>query len=129
MLGAKCSRINFYNPTQQAQQNNFMYLGPKNYQRPNPPTPPNVKINYDVAMGVGDSYVAAVCRNHKSEIVGVWSDFCDSTDPLIAEARVALLAVKSMKEAGYKSVCFERDSLIVSQAIQGRDVPSTFLVN
>ena len=59
-----------------------------------------MKINYDVAVGVGGSYVAVVCRNHKSEIVGVWSDFCDSPDPLIAEARAALLAVKSMKEAG-----------------------------
>jgi hypothetical protein len=76
-----------------------------------------VKINYDVAVGVGGFYVATVCRNHKSEIVGVWSDFCDSIDPLIAEARAALLVVKSMKEVGYKSVCFEGDSLIVSQVI------------
>jgi hypothetical protein len=34
------------------------------------------------------------------KIVGVWSDFCDSPDPLIVEARAALLAVKLMKEAG-----------------------------
>ena len=84
-----------------------------------PPTPPNVKVNFDAAVGPNESYLAAVCCDHNAKILGVWSDFCASSDPLIAEARAALLAVKKMKEEGFKWVCFEGDSLIVSQAIQG----------
>ena len=52
-------------------------------------------------------------------MVGVWTDFCDNSDPLIAEARAALLAVKKIKDLGFKYVCFEGDSLVVFQAIQG----------
>ena len=38
---------------------------------------------------------------------------------MIAEARATLLTVKRMKEAGFTSVIFEGDSLVVAHAIQG----------
>jgi hypothetical protein len=72
-----------------------------------------VKVNFDVAVDAGGSYMAAVCRDHSSKVVGVWTDFCDNLDPLIAEARAALLAVKKIKDLGFKYVCFEGDSLVV----------------
>jgi hypothetical protein len=78
-----------------------------------------VKINFDTTVGPNGSYLAAVCRDHSYKIIGMWSDFCASSDPLIMKAGAALLAVKKMKEEGFKWVCFKRDSLIVSQAIQG----------
>ena len=71
-----------------------------------PPTPPNVKINFDAVVGPDGSYLAAVCRVHNYKIIGMWSDFCASSDPLIAEVRAALLAVKKMKKEGSKWVCF-----------------------
>ena len=83
-----------------------------------PPIPPNVKINFDATVGPDRSYLTTVCRDHSYKIIGMWSNFCASSDPLIAKGRVALLAVKKMKEEGFKWVCFEGDSLIVFQAIQ-----------
>ena len=83
-----------------------------------PPTPPNVKINFDATVGPDRSYLTTVCRDHSYKIIGMWSNFCASSDPLIAKGKVALLAVKKMKEEGFKWVCFEGDSLIVFQAIQ-----------
>jgi hypothetical protein len=73
-----------------------------------------VKINFDVAVDPDGFYLAAVCCDHNSKIIDVWSDFCASSDPFIAEAKGALLAVKKIKKEGSKWVCFESDSLIVS---------------
>ena len=63
---------------------------------------PNVKINFDVAVGPDGFHLAAVWCDHNSKIIGVWSDFCASFDPFIAEAKGALLAIKKTKKEGSK---------------------------
>ena len=84
-----------------------------------PPFPPNVKVNFDAAIGSNGAFLAAVCGDHNSKIISIWTEYCDCFSPMIAEARATLLTVKRMKEAGFTSVIFEGDSLVVAHAIQG----------
>ena len=83
-----------------------------------PPFPPNVKLNFDVAIGDEGTSLAVVCRDHKAKVLFVWTDLIDSTDHLLAEASAAHLAVRKIHEAGFSSVILEGDSLLVIQAIQ-----------
>ena len=83
-----------------------------------PPFPPNVKLNFDAAIGEEGACIAVVCRDHKAKVLFVWTDLIDSTDPLLAEARAALLAIQKILEAGFSSIILEGDSLLVIQAIQ-----------
>jgi hypothetical protein len=84
-----------------------------------PPFPSNVKVNYDAAIGSNGAFLAAVCGDHNSKIISIWTEYCDCFSPMIAAARAALLTVKRMKEAGFTNVIFEGDSLVVAHAIQG----------
>uniref|UniRef100_A0A2N9HPK1 Reverse transcriptase domain-containing protein n=1 Tax=Fagus sylvatica TaxID=28930 RepID=A0A2N9HPK1_FAGSY len=88
-----------------------------------PPNPPSIKINFDAAMGVERVGLAAVCRDHKAKVLFIWSAVHDLIDPLLAEAKAALLAVNKAFEAGFQSIVLEGDSLLVIQAIQ--NLPST----
>ena len=88
-----------------------------------PPNPPSIKINFDAAMGVERVGLAAVCRDHKAKVLFIWSAVHDLIDPLLAEAKTALLAVNKAFEAGFQSIVLEGDSLLVIQAIQ--NLPST----
>ena len=83
-----------------------------------PPFPPNVKLNFDVAIGDEGTSLAVVCRDHKAKVLFVWTDLIDSTDHLLAEASAAHLAVRKIHEAGFSTIILEGDSLLVIQAIQ-----------
>ena len=83
-----------------------------------PPFPPNVKLNFDVAIGDEGTSLAVVCRDHKAKVLFVWTDPIDSTDPLLAEASAAFLVARKIHEAEFSSVILEGDSFLIIQAIQ-----------
>ena len=83
-----------------------------------PPNPPSIKINFDAAVGVERVGLAAVCKDHRARVLFIWITMHDLTDPLLAEAKAALLAVRKAFEAGSHSIVLEGDSLLVIQAIQ-----------
>ena len=62
--------------------------------------------------------LAAVCRDLKARVLFIWSAVHDLIDPLLAEAKAALLAVRKAFEVGFHSIVLEGDSLLVIQAIQ-----------
>lgn len=50
-------------------------------------------------------------RNHAATILNVWTEILDCTDPLIAEASAALLAVQMAKEASFQGFLFFKEAL------------------
>jgi hypothetical protein len=76
-----------------------------------PPTLPNVKVNFDVAVGDSGAELAAVCRDHKANVLFIWTELIDSNDPLLAKAKASLLAARKIN-------IVEGDSLQVIHAIQ-----------
>ena len=78
-----------------------------------PPNPPSIKINFDAAVGVECVGLSVVCRDHRARVLFIWTVVHDLIDPLLAEAKTALLAVNKAFEAGFQSIVLEGDSLLV----------------
>ena len=83
-----------------------------------PPNPPSIKINFDAAVGVECVGLSVVCRDHRARVLFIWTVVHDLIDPLLAEAKAALLAVRKAFEVGFHSIVLEGESLLVIQAIQ-----------
>lgn len=53
-----------------------------------------VKINFDSILRDKRACIATVGRNHKGDILFAWTESIEDQDPVVAEAKVALMAVE-----------------------------------
>ncbi|KAK9269675.1 hypothetical protein L1049_001453 [Liquidambar formosana] len=76
-----------------------------------------IKFNFDAAVGANHSCSACVARNHHGKVLGAWAIQVMGSDPLLAEAEAARLALRVAKLMVWDKCIFEGDALNVVTSI------------
>ena len=82
-----------------------------------PPPRGWVKCNFDAAVKENMLVYAMVVRDEEGSILKAWAQEDVAGGPLWAKAKVALFPIICSKQAGFKKLILEGDSLIVVNAI------------
>ncbi len=83
-----------------------------------PPPPGWHEVNFDVAIRPSNAFFAAVCRDHIGHVTHAWIDKSPPADPLWAEAKTALHAIKLARSIGLNHIIFEGDAFNVMSPIK-----------
>ena len=76
------------------------------------------KVNFDIAIRHSNAFYASVCRDHIGCVTHAWIDKSPPTDPLWAEVKAALHAIKSTLSIGLNHIIFEGDALNIMSPIE-----------
>jgi hypothetical protein len=98
---------------------------------PEPWCPPPLghhKINFDTAIRESFSAQAAVCRNHKGQIIKAISLISPPCSPNYGEALAAQLAASLATSLNLENFTIEGDSLIVITALQHPSITQDWLI-
>jgi hypothetical protein len=79
--------------------------------------PGGLKLNLDAAARTGFPMAAVTGRNDQGTTLHLWTSMHLTSNPLVAEARAALLAVQQASCLNQEQILFEGDALLVCNAI------------
>jgi hypothetical protein len=93
-----------------------------------PPSPGHHKINFDMAIRESFSAQAAVCRDHKGQIIKAISLVSPPCSPNYGEALAAQLAASLAISLKLENFTIKGDSLIVITALQHPSITQDWLI-
>ena len=88
-----------------------------------------IKINSDAALNSSTTTLAAVARDHRGDIVKVWSKHVKVCLPIQAEASAILWAVELAIKEQWNLVCFEGDAKAYFDPLSSLDLPPDWTIN
>ena len=98
--------------------------------QPAPLPPLNwIKINSDAELNSSTTTLAAVARDHRGDIVKVWSKHVKVCLPIQAEASAILWAVELAIKEQWNLVCFEGDAKACFDPLSSLDLPPDWTIN
>jgi ribonuclease HI len=83
-----------------------------------PPTTGFIKINVDAAVSQSRTTLAAVARNDKGEVLGIWAKADCVEEHEVAEAKAVLWALQMAMEEDYSRVIVEGDAKGIMDPLQ-----------
>ena len=94
-----------------------------------PPYPNWIKINSDAELNSSTTTLAIVARDHRGDVVKVWSKRVKVCLPIQAEASVVLQVVELAIKEQWNLICFEGDTKASFDPLSSPDLPSNWAIN
>ena len=85
------------------------------------PPPSWIKLNFDVAIREGKTFMAIVGRDQEGKLLAAWAEQLSPSSPLFGETNAALLAIQRAANIGFKNVVIKGDAWNVIEPLKNQE--------